>query len=54
MDLEDLRKCNWMPRGGEKGPKTIEEVREEVEKEQQENEMERIEVEFVCIHQQMG
>ena len=43
MDLEDLRKCNWMPRGGEKGPKTIEEVREEVEKEQQENEMERIE-----------
>ena len=33
-----------MPRGGEKGPKTIEEVREEVEKEQQENELERMEV----------
>uniref|UniRef100_A0A183C888 MIF4G domain-containing protein n=1 Tax=Globodera pallida TaxID=36090 RepID=A0A183C888_GLOPA len=43
MDLEELRKNNWMPRGGEKGPKTIEEVREEVEKEQQENELERIE-----------
>jgi translation initiation factor 4G len=44
MNLEDLRKNNWNPRGGEKGPKTIEEVREEVEKEQQENELERIEV----------
>uniref|UniRef100_A0A914GRP5 MIF4G domain-containing protein n=1 Tax=Globodera rostochiensis TaxID=31243 RepID=A0A914GRP5_GLORO len=43
QELEDLRQNKWMPRGGEKGPKTIEEVREEVEKEQQENEMERIE-----------
>ncbi|KAL7075939.1 hypothetical protein ACQ4LE_004880 [Meloidogyne hapla] len=43
MDLEDLKKNHWMPRGGEKGPKTINEVREEVEKEQQVNEMERIE-----------
>ncbi|KAI3413947.1 hypothetical protein GPALN_011418 [Globodera pallida] len=43
MDLEELRNNKWMPRGGEKGPKTIEEVREEVEKEQQENELERIE-----------
>uniref|UniRef100_A0A183CGD5 EIF4G1 n=1 Tax=Globodera pallida TaxID=36090 RepID=A0A183CGD5_GLOPA len=43
QELEDLRQNKWMPRGGEKGPKTIEEVREEVEKEHQENEMERIE-----------
>lgn len=43
MDLEDLKKNRWMPRGGEKGPKTINEVREEVEKEQQVNELERIE-----------
>lgn len=43
MDLEDLRKCNWIPRGGEKGPKTIEEVREEVEKEERMNEIERME-----------
>lgn len=43
MDLEDLRKSNWNPRGGEKGPKTIEEVREEAVKEQQDNELERIE-----------
>lgn len=44
MDLEDLKKNRWVPRGGEKGPKTINEVREEVEKEQQVNELERIEV----------
>nr|CAD2164748.1 unnamed protein product [Meloidogyne enterolobii] len=42
MDLEDLKKNRWVPRGGEKGPKTINEVREEVEKEQQVNELERI------------
>lgn len=38
-----------MPRGGEKGPKTIEEVREEVEKEQQENEIERMEVIYLIV-----
>ena len=40
-----MRRNNWTPKGGEKGPKTIEEVREDVEKEQQLNEMERMEYE---------
>ncbi|KAL3074920.1 hypothetical protein niasHS_014365 [Heterodera schachtii] len=43
LEVEELRSNKWMPRGGEKGPKTIEEVHEEAEKEQQVNEMERIE-----------
>ena len=42
LDLAELRKNKWVPRGGEKGPKTIEEVREQAEKERTENIAERI------------
>jgi hypothetical protein len=51
MDLEDLHNNKWIPRGGEKGPKRIEEVREEVEKEQQEMKLERMEVgeDFISV-----
>jgi len=41
MDLEDLRKNDWKSRRGNAGPKKIEEVRLDVEKEIEENQAER-------------
>jgi len=44
MDLEELQRRKWIKRGGEKGPKTIDQVRQEAEEEQRKNESERMEV----------
>lgn len=44
MNLDELSNNKWVPRGGQTGPKTIDEVREEAEKEKQQNEAERLKV----------
>ncbi|KAL1955476.1 hypothetical protein VTO42DRAFT_8502 [Malbranchea cinnamomea] len=41
MDVVDLRKAQWKSKDAEKGPKTIQEIREEAARAQQEQEMER-------------
>ncbi|OXV08971.1 hypothetical protein Egran_03264 [Elaphomyces granulatus] len=42
MDVADLRDANWRSKGGDKGPKTLAEVREEMLRQQHEQEMERL------------
>lgn len=42
MDVVDLRRANWVTKGGDKGPKTLQEIREEAARQQQEAEMEKI------------
>ncbi|EED18550.1 eukaryotic translation initiation factor subunit eIF-4F, putative [Talaromyces stipitatus ATCC 10500] len=42
MDVVDLRAANWVSKGGDKGPKTLQEIREEAARAQQEAEMERL------------
>ena len=44
VNLEELQSNKWKPRGGDKGPKTVAEVRDEVAQEIHENEQERIAV----------
>ena len=44
LNLEELRQSNWKPRGGDKGPKTVEEVRSQAEQERIQNVEERMEV----------
>ena len=44
LNLEELRQNNWKPRGGDKGPKTVEEVRSQAEQERIQNVEERMEV----------
>lgn len=46
MNLEDLRRNGWQPKHGKQGPKTMKEVRNEVEQEQLENQAEREAVSF--------
>ncbi|EAS29106.3 translation initiation factor 4G [Coccidioides immitis RS] len=41
MDIIDLRKANWVSKDADKGPKTIQEIREQAARAQQEQEMER-------------
>jgi hypothetical protein len=47
LNMEELRSNNWKPRVGDKGPKTVDAVRNEFEQEQQQNEEERISVRIV-------
>jgi translation initiation factor 4G len=42
LDVLDLRRANWVSKGGDKGPKTLQEIREEAARAQQAAEMERI------------
>ncbi|EER40362.1 translation initiation factor eIF4G [Histoplasma capsulatum H143] len=42
MDIVDLRKAGWISKDGDKGPKTIVEIREAAARAQQEQEMERL------------
>ncbi|CRG91374.1 Eukaryotic translation initiation factor 4 gamma [Talaromyces islandicus] len=42
LDVVDLRSANWVSKGGDKGPKTLNEIREEAARAQQEAEMERL------------
>ncbi|EEH35473.2 hypothetical protein PAAG_06520 [Paracoccidioides lutzii Pb01] len=42
MDIVDLRKAGWVSKDGDKGPKTIVEIREAAARAQQEQEMERM------------
>ncbi|KAL2001480.1 hypothetical protein VTN02DRAFT_1699 [Thermoascus thermophilus] len=42
MDVVDLRAANWKSKDADKGPKTINEIREEAARQQQEAEMERL------------
>ncbi|PGH16720.1 hypothetical protein AJ79_01593 [Helicocarpus griseus UAMH5409] len=42
MDIVDLRKAGWMSKDGDKGPKTIVEIREAAARAQQEAEMEKM------------
>ncbi|BCR88137.1 putative eukaryotic translation initiation factor subunit eIF-4F [Aspergillus chevalieri] len=42
MDVIDLRKANWMSKDADKGPKTIQQIREEAARAQQAAEMERM------------
>ncbi|KAJ0417479.1 hypothetical protein BJY00DRAFT_207272 [Aspergillus carlsbadensis] len=42
LDIIDLRKNNWNSKDADKGPKTIQQIREEAARAQQEAEMERI------------
>jgi translation initiation factor 4G len=42
MDVVDLRDANWRSKGGDKGPKTLNEIREEAVRQQHEHEMERL------------
>lgn len=42
MDVVDLRSANWVSKTGDKGPKTITEIREEAARAQHEAEMERL------------
>ncbi|KAL1862109.1 hypothetical protein Plec18170_000933 [Paecilomyces lecythidis] len=42
LDIVDLRNARWQSKDGDKGPKTIQEIREEAMRQQQEQEMERI------------
>ncbi|OJD16250.1 hypothetical protein AJ78_03587 [Emergomyces pasteurianus Ep9510] len=42
MDIIDLRRAGWMSKDGDKGPKTIVEIREAAARAQQEQEMERM------------
>ena len=44
LNLEELRQNNWKPRGGDKGPKTVDEVRSQAEQERIQNVEERMEV----------
>ncbi|EEP77327.1 predicted protein [Uncinocarpus reesii 1704] len=41
LDIIDLRKANWVSKDADKGPKTIQEIREAAARAQQEQEMER-------------
>jgi translation initiation factor 4G len=42
LDVVDLRSANWVSKNGDKGPKTLTEIREEAARAQQEAEMERL------------
>ncbi|KAJ9302077.1 hypothetical protein DTO271G3_943 [Paecilomyces variotii] len=42
LDIVDLRNARWQSKDADKGPKTIQEIREEAMRQQQEQEMERI------------